>query len=156
MDPMIRNSDENNLRYRWLAALHHEQDLRERMNWQRLNGPFPSHNQMENWEPRPGINPSSKSLQKWWAAIAAVWREYSRQIAIGELPDPPPAELAAVMAGFCGYLGVGKLPGPMKDALSEGRTPLGPEERRDIGLAVAYHRAAKGGIIHNGNQKSRR
>lgn len=119
------------------------------MDWESHNGPYPEQVDLQKWEPTTGVRPNKQQLQEWWKAVANVWREYPRQIATGNNPTPPPANLASIMADFCGYLAVGKMPEPMSDAISEGRTSVGPQENRDIGLAVAYHKAAKHGIIHN-------
>jgi hypothetical protein len=60
-----------------------------------------------------------------------------------------PTHILSTLAGFSGYLATGKIPAPIKDAALEGNARPGPSERRDIGLAVAYHRAATVGIEHN-------
>lgn len=146
--------DENSPQYRWLVAIHRESQIRERINWQSANGPYPSATEQNafGWKPKPGVPPTRQQLQEWWAALEIVWREYSRQVAIGQSPDPPPSGIAAIMADFCGFLAVGRLPEPMGDAISEGRTAPVPKELRDIGFAVAYHRGTKTGIEHNGQR----
>ncbi len=135
---------------RWKFLTEAEFTMRKRFEWQSHNGPHPEPHEMQNWTPAAGISPSKEQLQKWWGAVKDVWLEYSRQIAEGLSPMPPPADLARVMGGLSGYLAVGKMPPQISDAIAEGRTPPAPKESRDIGLAVAYHKAAKSGIIHNG------
>ena len=64
-------------------------------------------------------------------------------------PEPPPAELALVLSAFAGYLAVGQIPDPIKEAATEGRRPPGPTERRHIGWAVVYRHACRPeGITH--------
>ena len=129
-------SDQLDALNRWRTALEREVRLRGHLNMARANGKASS----------------GEDLRQWWSAAEGVWREFSRQVASGHLPDPQPAELAAVTEQMFGYLAVGRLPDPMRDALSEGRHKPGPQERWDIELAVAYHRAAKGGLEHNGQR----
>lgn len=136
---------------KWLETLSHEQAIRRKLEWQAANGPYPAAGEISDWEPQFGITPSKEQLREWWSAVEAVWREYSRQTAAGFTLNPPPAELAGIMGNLAGYLAVGQLPDPISEATrSEGRTAPGPDERRDIGIAVAYHRAATEGLLHNG------
>lgn len=135
---------------RWMCLLEDELKIRERMSWEQANGPYPENDGLQNWVPKSGVMPSKQQLQEWWKSVANIWREYPRQIANGNNPTPPPADLATVMAGLCHDLAVGKLPAPISDAISEGRTSPSYYESRDIGLAVAYHKAARHGIAHNG------
>jgi hypothetical protein len=137
---------------RWQHLIEEEFKIRERMSWESVNGPYPEQADLQKWAPTSGIKPSKQQLQEWWKAVANVWREYPRQIANGNSPTPPPADLAYIMAGLCFDLAVGKMPEPMSEAISEGRTSPSFHEHRDIGLAVAYHKAAKIGIVHNGYQ----
>jgi hypothetical protein len=137
---------------RWMCLLGIELKIRERMSWEAANGPYPENDDLQNWSPQSGVEPSRQQLQEWWKSVANIWREYPRQIANGNSPAPPPADLATVMAGFCFDLAVGKLPASIRQAISEGRTSPSYYESRDIGLAVAYHKAAKHGIFHNGHQ----
>jgi hypothetical protein len=60
-----------------------------------------------------------------------------------------PVQILSTLAGLSDYLAAGKIPTPIKDAAHEGNARPGPSERRDIGLAVAYHRAATVGVEHN-------
>ena len=145
----------------WNYLLKTEFNLRERMQWEAENGPYPSVVKSATSRPSKGIRPSkSKSirpskekLQAWWEAAAKVWQEYPRMIARGITLEQPPTDLAGVMALMCGYLAVGKLPDPIAEAIGEGRTQIGPTEQRDIGLAVAYHQATKpSGLTHNNKQ----
>jgi hypothetical protein len=122
------------------------------MDWESHNGPYPEQDDLQNWEPTTGIRPSKQQLQEWWKAVANVWREYPRQIENGNSPMPPPVDLASIMAALCFNLAVGQMPETMSEAISEGRTSPGFHEIRDIGLAVAYHKAAKSSVAHNGHQ----
>jgi hypothetical protein len=89
-------------------------------------------------------------LRDWWASVADILHEYVRSIAEGR-PHPPPVEIIGTCANFSGYIAVGQLPDPIKDAVkTAGRRRPGPAESRDIGFAVAYCRAACGGIEHQG------
>lgn len=49
------------------------------------------------------------------------------------------------MSGLAGHLAVGDLPGPIIGAVTRGRAGLRPAEAADLGLAVAYRRAATPG-----------
>lgn len=146
------DADEFTTEQRWLAALSRERQIWDKINWTITNGPIPTTADMWNWESKPGSIPTRGQLQEWWGAVQGVWQEYTRQVAAGNPPNPPPFDLALVMAGLCGYLAVGKLPDPIRDAITEGRTLPGPMELSDVGKAVAYHRAAKTGIYHNGKK----
>lgn len=146
----LSDLDHLNSAARWQHLIEEEFKIRERMSWEASNGPFPESDDLQNWTASAGIKPSKQQLQEWWRSVANIWREYPRQIANGINPIPPPADLASIMATFCFDLAVGKLPAPISEAISEGRTSLGFHENRDIGLAVAYHKATKQGIAHNG------
>ena len=89
-------------------------------------------------------------LRSWWQAVADAFARMARMAAAGEAIDPVPAELFRVMGGLSAYVATGKLPEPIEMAVKRGRTAMGPSEKRDIGLAVAYQRACNGGFEHNG------
>jgi hypothetical protein len=101
---------------------------------------------------RAGGSLGGQRLRSWWSAVRDVLNEYARWIArYHHEPEPPPAELATVLAGQAGYLASGRIPDPIRQAAVKGRTGPGPTEDRDIRLAVAYRRACQpDGIIHNG------
>jgi hypothetical protein len=135
----------------WKECLTEEERIRGELRWQLNNGPRPSPDEFSEWERGPGLKPSRIQLQDWFKSIEAVWRMYSRQIASGYVPLPPPAMLAETMANLMGSIAVGELPDEIADAIGEGRSEYGPHLRRAIGWAVAYHRAAQGnGILHQG------
>jgi hypothetical protein len=92
----------------------------------------------------------SRDWQDWWRVVERVWLTYADLTKRGITPHPPPTALAADMGLFAGYLGVGKLPGPIADAAQRGRHQPGPRERRDIDTAVAYHKAADDGLQTTG------
>ena len=118
----------------WRNVVEHERHLRGRL------------------KSADGELPSGEDLRQWWSAAADVWSEYSRLVASGLDADPSPGELAVITSKMFGYLAVGQLPGPMRDAAPEGRRRPGPDERQDIEIAVAYHKSAMGGLEHNGQQ----
>lgn len=97
-----------------------------------------------------GVAPPALALRHWWSTVSRVWKLYALSVARAAPPTPPPADLANIMADLAGYLAVGQIPDPIRDAASEGRRNPGPDEARDIGFAVAYHRAARPGLMHNG------
>ena len=103
-----------------------------------------------------GETPKNDLLRQWWAAVEKICVAYCRNVAehsLSQRPDhePFPAELASCIGGLAGYLAVGKLPEPIRDAARSGRTSPGPDERRDIRWAVAYRRACeRDGIVHMG------
>jgi len=91
------------------------------------------------------------TVRAWWQTVSDVLNGYSRLIAMGENVTPPPVEIAVVLGNLAAYLAVGKIPGPIADAVTEGRHAPGPTESRDIGLAVAYRKAClPNGIEHCG------
>jgi hypothetical protein len=98
--------------------------------------------------------PSSEyraTLREWWSSIRNIMAFLTREVA--EFGTPRwimPAQVLKTLEGLSGYLAVGKIPDPIKHAAVEGNAPPGPSERRDIGLAIAYCRAARGGIEHCG------
>ena len=63
--------------------------------------------------------------------------------------EPLPVQLAAVIANQIRYLAVGKCPEPIAVLTGRGQPGVGPHEDRDIGLAVAYVKAAKRGDIQD-------
>jgi hypothetical protein len=91
-----------------------------------------------------------ETLREWWSSVRDILVFQARDVAEFEAPRwSMPAHILSTLAGFSGYLAVGKIPDPIKYAAAEGNAAPGPSERRDIGLAVAYHRAATVGIEHN-------
>jgi hypothetical protein len=92
-----------------------------------------------------------KALRDWFGSIGSALTMYQRALTDERTLVPPPLDILAACSNMMAYLAVGQIPKPMADAASEGRRPLGPTERRDIGLAVAYMMAASGGgITHYG------
>ena len=97
--------------------------------------------------------PSRDDLRGWWRTVAHVLKNYTVRVARGERPEPPPVELIGLLSNYADYLGQGTIPEPFLDAATEGRSPPGPDERRDIELAVAYRKACEPkGIEHNGRR----
>ena len=94
--------------------------------------------------------PTREALHGWWASVQKLLFGYAIAIAKKERPEPPPGELASVLAGLAGYLAVGQIPDPIRDVKTEGRRRPGPAELSDIGWAVAYRRASRPkGLRHN-------
>lgn len=92
-----------------------------------------------------------EKLREWWKYVERIFRLYSISVARGEQLERAPWELMFAVSGLLGYVAAGKLPDPIAHALTEGRPAIGPEERRDIGYAVAYCLAASdAGLLHNG------
>jgi hypothetical protein len=90
-----------------------------------------------------------EKLREWWRSLADLLTFHARDVAeFGAARWSLSTDVLSTLAGFAGYLAVGQIPEPISDAASEGRRHPGPTERRDIGFAVAYCRAAKGGINH--------
>jgi hypothetical protein len=58
----------------------------------------------------------------------------------------PPAVMA-IIGNFCGYLAVGQIPEPMTDAVKSGSKGRGPDECRDLMIAVTYIAAVREGKI---------
>lgn len=94
---------------------------------------------------------NGKQLREWWKYVERIFRLYSISAARGEQLKQTPWELMFAVSGLLGYVAAGKLPDPISLALTEGRPAVGPEEKRDIGYAVAYCLAAsETGLPHNG------
>jgi hypothetical protein len=59
-----------------------------------------------------------------------------------------PQDMAWTLKGLSGYLAVGTIPEPIADcAKKHGRSEAGPDERRDIRVAVGYIKAVKAGVL---------
>ena len=88
---------------RWTHFINEELKIRQRMEWKSFNGNYPNSDELQEWVPAAGVKPTKEELQIWWGAVGNIWREYSRQNAVGINPNPPPANLASIMAVLCGY-----------------------------------------------------
>jgi hypothetical protein len=94
-----------------------------------------------------------KALRDWWGAIEAALNVYKIALAGGRVLNPPPLEILEALEIAASCLAVGKMPGVVDDAISEGRRGAESRERRDIGIAVAYLMAAsKTGLEHAGEE----
>lgn len=94
--------------------------------------------------------PSRAVLERAYAAALLVLRAYLLRQNFG--PDGRPKEdlpyaLVKMICNNIDYVRAGYLPDPVKDMLRPGSPGIGPHESRDIGLAVAYVRAAKDGVV---------
>jgi hypothetical protein len=126
-----RGTDEDALT--WLGLCASEHDLRQKLN---TCGDSKSPEFRE-------------TLRAWWGAIEALLEFHEREIArLGFARRNLPIQVLAALRGCAGYRAVGQIPGVVEGAATEGRRRVGPSERRDIGFAVSYHRAATGGIEH--------
>ncbi|MEP6827634.1 MAG: hypothetical protein ABJA10_06135 [Aestuariivirga sp.] len=97
-----------------------------------------------------GSQPSAAALREWWRSVDNVLKVFVLQAAKGDMPNPLPLDLLRVISGFTGSFASGKIPDPIRHSVSEGNPAAGPNERRQIGLAVAYKQAAEGKLFHNG------
>lgn len=98
--------------------------------------------------------------RRWWKAVEDLLAHYVRSVSRTDLhyidekaflSAEPPVEVLNIVAKLIGYLAVGKMPDPISLAIKKGRTGPGPEELRDIGLAVVYRRACTPeGFTHMG------
>jgi hypothetical protein len=91
--------------------------------------------------------------REWWGAVQKLFKGIAIAIARNE-PVPHIPEALLSIASVAGYLAVGIVPKPVQVVARKGRTPPGPSEARDIGLAVAYMQACKGELHHNGKNIS--
>ena len=91
---------------------------------------------------KPPAREFSKAVRNLWGAYEAALDMYIRALAGGCALDPPPLEILTALKIIVSYLAVGKMPGLVADAISEGRRGAESRERRDIGFAVAYMMAA--------------
>lgn len=130
----------------WSELCHRERYLRNRM----LKGPFDD------------LQPEAKMLRGWWGAVETLLNVYHIELAKSGFaptaaearPVQIPLELAAVLKNQCGYLAAGLVPELMKDVTKGegGRRRKGPDEKRDIGIGIAYCRACcPEGLEHAGN-----
>jgi hypothetical protein len=120
-----RGTDEDALT--WLGLCASEHDLRQKLN---TCGDSKSPEFRE-------------TLRAWWGAIEALLEFHEREIArLGFARRNLPIQVLAALRGCAGYRAVGQIPGVVEGAATEGRRRVGPSERRDIGFAVSYHRAA--------------
>lgn len=129
----------------WSELCSREDYLRSRI----LMGPFSD------------SKPDAEILRKWWGAVETLMDVYQRELAkSGFAPTAAEARSVQIPFGLAmflkqqfGYLAAGLVPEPIKDVTKgeRGRRSKGPAERRDIGWAVAYHRAcAPKGVEHAG------
>lgn len=129
----------------WSELCDREIYLRNRI----LKGPFD--------DPQP----EAKMLRAWWGAVETLMDVYQRELAKSGFaptaaearPVQIPFELAGILKNQFAYLAAGSIPALIKDVTKgqQGRRRKGPDERRDIGIAVAYIRACSpDGLEHAG------
>ncbi|QUD86952.1 hypothetical protein [Phenylobacterium montanum] len=89
------------------------------------------------------VDPGPDELRQWWAAAAALFRQYARRRSANPPEDVAiPANMALLIATLAGDLSLGRLSAALTDVTATGRPPIGELEAADIGMAVAYRRAA--------------
>jgi hypothetical protein len=91
---------------------------------------------------KPPMREFGKALRDRWGAIEAALGVNKRALSDERVLNPPPLEILAGLEITASCLAVGKMPGPVAHAISEGRRGAESRERRDIGFAVAYMMAA--------------
>lgn len=97
-----------------------------------------------------GNTPDRKTFQEVFRAAESVLWAYCLPQNIDSDGRPIeyfPIDLAGSLAWHIGYIRTGHLPSTIKDMLRPGSPGVGPHERNDIALAVAYIVAARQGII---------
>jgi hypothetical protein len=94
-----------------------------------------------------GTKAAGQKCRAFFAAWERLLGFYAPLPSASAAPRPLPPELAAMLKGLFGYLAVGQIPGPIADCRRRGRAALGPEERRDLSVAVAYIDAARRGAV---------
>lgn len=99
-----------------------------------------------------GNAPDHDVIERILAATGLVLRAYCLPTNFRDDGTPKehfPVELAHLIANQIGYIRQGYLPSPIKDMIRPGAPGIGPHERKDIGLAVAYIRAVREGMIED-------
>ncbi len=98
-----------------------------------------------------GNQPSETLVRHAFATASGVLRAYCRPANWVEKNGPSeslPIQLAHLIANQIDYIVAGQLPEPIRQLTqSRGRPEPGPQENTDKGIAVAYIRAAREGLI---------
>ena len=104
-----------------------------------------------NFSLKQGEKPSPEVIRTVFATATLVLRTYALPNNWPDLDGPPneniPHGFAIFLADQFAYLADGVLPEPIRDARINHRAPRGIHELRDIGIAVAYIKAARDGLI---------
>lgn len=113
------------------------------------------HYQKEAWRNGPDFNfgatSESELLREWWRSVADLLTQMGRQGLAGtELPRP--LDLYLDLGSVLGHLAVGEIPAAIEGVRTRGQTAPGPREAADIALAVAYIKAAREGLMHEGTR----
>ena len=98
-----------------------------------------------------GGSPNRKDVEYAMAAFEFVMRAYclpTNWIDGGPI-EPLPVEAAFIVADQLSYILAGKLPEPIELMVRPGAPGVGPQESRDIAIAVVYRKAVKAGLIAN-------
>lgn len=101
----------------------------------------------EDWDSclEKGTTPDHEELQRIFSSMELVLRAYClpKNFQHGEVVEDFPPPLAKFLANQIAYIKAGYLPSPIKDILRPGGPGVGPHEKKDIGLAVAYIKAVR-------------
>lgn len=98
-----------------------------------------------------GGSHSREDVEKAMEAFEFVMRAYC--LPTNWIDDSPieslPVEAAFIVAEQLSYIRAGKLPEPIELMIRPGAPAVGPEESRDIAMAVVYRKAVTAGLIKN-------
>ena len=104
-------------------------------------------------------DPVASDVLEWWAALAAIFAEYSLRLSRhanlnhgpegrGAPPPPLTMELAHRLCNLTSDLARGIIPGPVRAVSSQGNPKHGQAEIKCIRIAVSYHIACQeGGLV---------
>ncbi len=96
--------------------------------------------------------PTRDVLERLYAAVILVMRTYCRPANFHDDGTPKehlPIQFVRLIANQIDHIKQGNLPRMISNMVRPGAPGVGPHERRDKGLAVAYIRAARGGLIRD-------
>jgi hypothetical protein len=96
-----------------------------------------------------GGSPNREDVESAMEAFEFVMRAYCLPTNwIDGIPiEPLPVMAAFTVAEQVNYIRAGKLPGPIELMVRPGAPGVGPQESRDIAIAVVYRKAVKAGLI---------
>lgn len=98
---------------------------------------------------RKGETPDHELLERMFAGFELVFRAYCLPQNFpdgypeGRAVEDFPIPLAHYVANQIAYIKAGYLPAPIKEIIRPGSPEIGPHEKKDIGLAVAYIKAVR-------------
>jgi hypothetical protein len=91
-------------------------------------------------------------LRDWWAACGDVLHKLAVAIGRKAQIDALPADLFLTISGLAKYLAAGDIPASVLNVAGKGRSAAGPTEANDIAIAVAYIKASRGELFHEGQR----